>query len=285
MRPSRRIEDWYRSSGAMQFRISPVQVNAWIEQVEARHLPARSSAAERRKFRKRLHLDDLVLARACALGHEAAWEQLWQRCQPRLRSAARALTHDAARAEDLADSLLGSLFASPESIGHERSKLLAYSGLGSLDAWLCTLLAQAHINLWRRERRQVSLEECGSLQALVAPAPRDWLADSTSLHTALDVALARVLAAVAASARLLLCLYFLDGHTLAEVASLLCVHESTVSRRLDRLLHQLRRQIRRELATMGLRPAAADAALRTDPRWLQIDLQRSLHAPEGPRAR
>ncbi|MGH9485205.1 MAG: sigma-70 family RNA polymerase sigma factor, partial [Terriglobales bacterium] len=63
------------------------------------------------------------------------------------------------------------------------------------------------------------------------------------------------------------------------------VHESTVSRRLDRLLHQLRRQIRRELATMGLRPAAADAALRTDPRWLQIDLQRSLHAPEGPRAR
>lgn len=277
--------DWYRTSGAARFRIGPVQANAWIEQVEERHLPARSSAAERQRFRKRLHLADLMLARACALGEVAAWEELWQRCQPRLRAAARTLTHNSERAEELADNLLTDLYA-PQPGAGRRSKLMAYSGLGSLDGWLCTLLAQAHVNTWRRERRQVALEDCAGLQAALVAPRSDWPASSPAARNAVDVALARVLRAAAASARLLLCVYFLDGRTLAEIAALLHVHESTVSRRLERVLRQLRRQMRRELAGLGLRPAAAEAALHIDPRWLQIDVSRALRAQpqEGPHA-
>ncbi|TAN24004.1 MAG: sigma-70 family RNA polymerase sigma factor [Acidobacteria bacterium] len=278
-------QDWYSASGAERFRIGPVQANAWIEQVEERHLPPRSSAAERQRFRKRLHLADLMLARTCALGEEAAWEELWRRCQPRLRAAARTLTHNAERADELADNLLTDLYAPQEGDGRHRSKLFAYSGLGSLDAWLCTLLAQAHVNAWRRERRQVALEDCAGLQALLVAPHSGWPASSPAARNAVDVALARVLRAAAAPARLLLCLYFLDSRTLAEIAAVLRVHESTVSRRLDRVLRQLRRQMRRELAGLGLRPAAAEAALHIDPRWLQIDVSRSLRAQpqEGPR--
>ncbi|MGH9466441.1 MAG: RNA polymerase sigma factor [Terriglobales bacterium] len=266
-------------------------IRTWIAEVEQRHLAARTTAVERGAFRRRLHRDDLILARACARGVEAAWEELWQRYQPRLRAAARLLTHDAARAEELADTLLTGLYA-PRATEPAAAapKLLSYSGLGSLEAWLCTLLAQANIDAWRRERRQlplrVPLEECGDLQAALAVAPPETPAASGRERACLDLALARVLEAASAPARLLLSMYFLDGRTLADIGVLLRVHESTVSRRLDRLLHHLRRQTRGQLRALGLRPDATEAALRTDPRWLLIDVRRSLRAQpqEGPHA-
>ncbi|MGH9476440.1 MAG: RNA polymerase sigma factor [Terriglobales bacterium] len=267
---------------AAQFGVSPVQARRWLHEVEARHLPAGASARARRQFRQRLHVDDLILARACAEGCEAAWEQLWRRAQPRLRAAAHALTHDCTRAHELADSLLGDLFAA----GAANSKLRSYSGLGSLEAWLCTLLAQAHVNRWRQERKQVSLEECGTLQFLLVPPQFDEPAASSAERTCLELALAHVLARLLAPVRLLLCLYFLDGRTLAEIAVVVRVHESTVSRRLAHALVQLRRDTRRELRALGLRPTATEAVLRTDPRWLRLDVRHALRAQpqEGPHA-
>lgn len=275
---TRRSEAWYRASGAAQYGMSMERARQWLEEVEARQLPAGAGAKARRQFRERLHVADLMLARACTAGSEAAWEALWRRAQPRLRQAARALTHDAAGGEELADSLLSDLFGS----GEGTSKLHGYSGLGSLEAWLCTLLAQAHVNRWRRARRQIPLEECGPLQALVV-APENEEETSGDERTCLEQALARVLRGVLAPVRLLLCLYFLDGRTMAEIALLLRVHESTVSRRLERALRQLRRSTRRELGRQGVRPAATDALLRSDPRWLRVDVRQALRAQEGPR--
>jgi len=272
---------WYAASQAALYGIPPEQAEQFLHEVEARYLPPRPAARQRAQFRQRLHLEELMLARACAQGHELAWEEFWRRYPQRLRASARSLTHDSARAEELADGLIGDLFGLATRDGARVSKLSSYMGLGSLEAWLFTLLAQAHVNLWRQQRRQVSLEECDPLRTLLVPPNQEQPAAPAALRRSLEAALAATLAAVDAPVRLLLSLYFLDGQTLAQIATLLRVHESTVSRRLDRALGQLRRQTRRELGRQGLRPAATDAAMHLDPRWLRVDVRRSLQTQPG----
>ncbi|MGH9480525.1 MAG: RNA polymerase sigma factor [Terriglobales bacterium] len=273
------------------YGIGPAESEAILTEVEARYLPADASAARRRQFRAGLHLEELLLARACALGRDAAWEAFWRRYQTRLRTAARALTHEASRAEELADGLFGELFGLRTRGGERLSKLNGYMGLGSLEGWLCTLLAQAHVDRWRRERRQVSLEECAPLHTLLVPPNQQLPAAPMALRRQVATALACTLAALDAPARLLLSLHFLDGQSLAQIGALLRIHPSTVSRRLDRVLSQLRKQTRRELGRLGLRPAATDAAMHLDPRWIHLDLRQSLQVslpaagsgPEGAR--
>lgn len=274
------LPGWYTSSQAERYGLSLPQAEAILREVEARYLPAPAGSRQRVQFRQHLHLEELMLARACAAGHDTAWEEFWRRYRARLRASARALTHDESRAAELADGLIGDLFGLTTRDGARVSKLATFMGLGSLEAWCATLLAQSHINHWRQERRQVSLEECDPLRTLLVP-PNQEAAAPAQLQRSLELALATILAGVAAPVRLLLSLYFLDGQTLAQIGALLQVHESTISRRLERALTSLRRQTRRELARQGLRPDATDAAMHLDPRWLRVDVRASLQAHPG----
>ncbi len=274
---------WYSESEAERFGISAADAERILADVEQRYLPADAGAGERGRFRAKLRLAELMLARACARGDGAAWEEFWARYHARLRQAARALTRETARAEELADGLLGDLFGLHTRDGARVSKLDSYMGLGSLEGWLCALLAQAHVDQWRRQRRQVSLEACDGLRTLVTPANQEAQAAAAAARGLLEPALERALARADASARLLLCLYFLDGRNLAQIGALLQVHESTVSRRLDRAIAGLRRQTRRELVRHGVRPAATEEAMRVDPRWLRLDLRRSLAVAPVPK--
>lgn len=285
------IPDASPAFAATAWDISPQQTEAWLQEIESRHLPEGASRRERQRFRRQLHLDDLMLARACALGRESAWEQLWATYQPRLRTAALRLTHHADGARDLADNLLGDLFGLRSGGQASASKLLSYHGLGSLEAWLCTLLAQAHVNQWRRQRHQVpldvELEQSGRIRALLV-APNQEAAAAEADCRPLEAALTAALASLKPEMRLLLSLYFLDGHTLREIALLQRVHESTISRRLQSQLRRLRREVSRQLERLGLRPAAREAVLRSaagmEPGWLHLDVRASLRATRAPRS-
>lgn len=268
---------------AERFGLDAAAAEAIVRQVEAQYLGPHSSASARRKFRQTLHLEDLLLARACAAGVEAAWETFCGRIQPQLRRAALAITHDPSRAQDLADSLLADLFGMQVRDGQRVSKLNSFTGIGSLEGWLIALLARAHVDTWRRERRTISLEAsleaAGALHARVAPA-----ALASAAQPQLEAALETVLGKVDETARLLLSLYFLDGKTLAEIGNLLQVHESTVSRRLNRVLVQVRRATRREMGRRGLAPAAWEETAELDPRLLQVDVRKALGVAAAPSA-
>jgi RNA polymerase sigma-70 factor (ECF subfamily) len=77
--------------------------------------------------------------------------------------------------------------------------------------------------------------------------------------------------------------YYLDGRTLAEIARMLGVHESTISRKIDKLAKSLRKQIVAALTRRGLSRRQAEEALEVDVRDLQVDIRRSL-AQESPTA-
>ena len=221
-----------------------------------------------------LRLDDLVLARACAAGNERAWEHfIAQHRQPLIR-AAIAITGSETLGRDLADQLYGELFGLNTSEGERRCPLLSYRGRGSLMGWLRTTLAQRHVDHYRRSRRLQPLEDSmDEVDALRADAPPQSLEGELSQ---LQEAIEQALRERDTEERFLLSAYYLDGQTLLQMARVLCVHEATVSRKLRRATEGIRKQVLKNLQRNGLSRRAAEEALGTDPRDLEVNLKKLL---------
>ena len=75
---------------------------------------------------------------------------------------------------------------------------------------------------------------------------------------------------------MVLAAYFLDGRTLAEIARLLGVHESTISRKVDKLAKSLRKKILANMVQQGMGRRQAAEALEVDVRDVSLDIRRSL---------
>ncbi len=74
----------------------------------------------------------------------------------------------------------------------------------------------------------------------------------------------------------MLAAYYLDGRTLAEIARLLGVHESTISRKLDKLAKGLRKQIVAALLGTGMSRRQAEEAMEIDVRDLTVNIGKHL---------
>jgi RNA polymerase sigma-70 factor (ECF subfamily) len=262
----------YARSGAATYSISVEQLAAILEEIQHKYCPEASSS-EALQFCTGLRLEELVLARACAAGDERAWEAFINRYRQKLHGMALHITRDGAHAADLADSLFADLYGMGARDGVRHSKLIFYTGRGSLEGWLRTVMAQEFINRYRKTKRSVSLEEQeeeGAQFAAPDPAP------ACSSDPRLDAATDQALAELSSEDRFLLAAYYLDGRTLAEIARVLGLHESSVSRRLDRVSTSLRKKILACLRDRGMSYAQATEALETDVRDLQVDLRSRL---------
>jgi RNA polymerase sigma-70 factor, ECF subfamily len=231
------------------------------------------SEAEARSLFLNLRIDELALARACVAGDNSAWEVFLTRYREKLYLSALRIAREDSAARELADSLYADLYGTTTRDGERVSKLASYTGRGSLEGWLRTVLAQEYVNRYRRTKRLVSLEEESEdgVQFRAPEAEPVPVADNR-LARATDA----VLAGLPAEDRMVLSAYYLDGRTLAEIARMLGVHESTISRKLDKLAKLLRKQILSGLTQQGMSRRQAEEALETDVRDLQIDIRRSL---------
>ncbi len=283
------IEDLCQRAGAERYGISLGEFGAILRQVASRYgRPAFNSRRtsltdsevadfwlERQRF-----LPDLALATGCARGSNAAWEEFIARFRPQLHRTALALTHEESSARELAESVYSELYGLPKADGHRVSKLDYYAGLGSLDGWLKAVLAQEYTNQRRRWKREVSLEEedkKGTPLRERLPAPEPAAGTEPLLVASVD----KVLSQVQASQRFILTCYFLEGWTLAQIAQAVRVHESTISRRLERTILELRDLILTDLQRQGLSSGEASEALQADVRDLAVDVRARLK-PAGP---
>jgi RNA polymerase sigma-70 factor, ECF subfamily len=233
-----------------------------------------ADAAQRAAFFRSLRLADAALAHSCALGREVAWQRFLSLYRDALTQAAIAVTGSATLGHDLADSLYSELYGLREVDGQRRSPLASYSGRGSLLGWLRTTLAQRHVDHHRRTRRETQLDE---LDAPAPPAPVTPVpAELAHLHQALT----RTFQALPAEDRFLLSSYFLDRQTLLQIARMLHVHEATISRRLKRLVANLHKRLLDNLKSSGLSKRAAEEALGTDPRDIEINLRSLLQTSQ-----
>ena len=242
-----------------------------------------SSASDRelRSLFLSLRLDELALARACAAGHNSAWEVFLTRFREKLYQSALRIAREDSAARELADTLYADLYGTNLRDGQRVSKLASYTGRGSLEGWLRTVLAQEYVNRYRRTKRLVSLEE-ESEEGMQFPSsePQAAVHADARLTQATDEALALL----PAEDRTILAAYYLDGRTLAEIARMLRVHESTISRKVDKLAKSLRKQILAGLTRRGMSRRQAEEALEIDVRDLQVDIRRSLTQDSAPAA-
>jgi RNA polymerase sigma-70 factor (ECF subfamily) len=264
------LAELFAKSSAQRFGLSFQDFAAILREVRDRYLPLDATRAEIAEFHCSLRVEELVLARGCACGNELAWDCFLHQYRQRLYDAAAAIAKEEPVARELADGLYADLFGLRQvSDGRRISKLATYTGRGSLEGWLRTVLAQEYVNRFRRQRRLVSFDEKSDAgeqfeAKSVTAAPVD-----SRLEQAVDAALLELLP----EERLLLASWYLDGRTLAQIARMLGVHESTISRRIDKITVSLRKRIGRGLRDRGMSARAAEEAMQVDVRDLFVDVR------------
>jgi RNA polymerase sigma-70 factor (ECF subfamily) len=263
----------YCRSGAQKFGMAEPEFAAVLAGIGAKYLDADAAGSRVIDFFHGLHLEELALSRACVAGSEFAWEVFLTRYREKLYDAARAVTREDASARELADSLYADLYGANTRDGQRSSKLLYYSGRGSLEGFLRVTLAQEHVNNIRRQQRTVSLDEKleGGEQFSAADSQPQIAADPR-LSQAADEALA----SLTPEESFILASYHLDGRTLAEIARTLGVHESTISRRLEKITGGVRKKILACLKRGGMSAIQAEEALAADVRDVSIDVRARL---------
>jgi RNA polymerase sigma-70 factor, ECF subfamily len=267
----------YPQCGAADYGMGCDELARILAQVVQKYLEPGASTAVR-EFCLSLKIQELVLARACAAGSERAWEVFMARYREKLYDVGLHITREESAARELADSLYAELYGTSTRDGVRVSKLNFYTGRGSMEGWLRTVMAQEHVNRYRRQKRTVSLDEEAEEGAQFAEPER---AETPALDPRLEAATDEAIAALPAEDRFVLAGYYLDGRTLAEVARMLSVHESTISRKLDKLAKSLRKQILIGLGRRGMSRRQAEEALAADVRDFTLNLRDRL-AQESP---
>jgi RNA polymerase sigma-70 factor, ECF subfamily len=254
-------------SGAGKFGLSCEQLANVLAEIAQKY---GTDPAQVRELCFSLKVEELVLARACANGNERAWETFMVRYRERLYEIGLQIAREESAARELADSLYADLYGTVSREGQRVSKLASYTGRGSLEGWLRTVMAQEHVNRYRRQKRTVSLDEesDGGMQfATAAPEP------TSNVDPRLESATDEALTALSAEERFILAAYYLDGRTLAEIARMLSVHESTISRKVDKLAKSLRKQILAAMGRRGMSRRQAEEALEVDVRDLTLNIR------------
>jgi RNA polymerase sigma-70 factor, ECF subfamily len=277
--PDKLGEELWRAAGAEQVEVSRVEFAEVLETVGARDnfgVDPEKQADERQReiFWRGLHLEELAIARGCALGRESAWQRFFAQYREHLTRAAVEMTGSEALGEELASALYSELFGLTERENKRWSPLLRYSGRGSLMGWLRAILAQRRVDQYRKIGRETELGEIEPAAAVSEQPALERLED-------LRLAIKMTLSEASAEERFLLSAYYLDQHTLQEISSVLRVHVATISRKLNRATERLRKQLLRTLKARGLSRRAAEETLGTDPRDVDINLRKLLQKSEG----
>jgi RNA polymerase sigma-70 factor (ECF subfamily) len=266
---SRAIAARYTDSGATRYGISADQFLRFVTRVVTKYA-ADALESEQLRLLEKLSIEELVLARACSAGNETAWDVFLNRFRASLYESAYRIAGNDATGREIADELYAELYGLPNRDGCRVSKLDYYMGRGSLAGWLRTVLAQHHIDRCRSHAKTVSLEEqIEGGASFTAPDENPFPVSDPRLAAAFH----RTLDELPPEDRFLLASYYLDQRTLADLARTFHVHESTMSRRLDRIATQLHKSVVRNLRSSGLSARQCDELLDDlDVRDLNLDL-------------
>jgi RNA polymerase sigma-70 factor, ECF subfamily len=252
---ARRAEHLYQKADAGRWKIPAEVLSSALERSAEKAFAGRSpSAAELDRYFDALHLPDLALACACAIGRDEAWDHFVREFRPGMYRAANAIDASGG-ARDIADALYAELFGLKERDGVRQSVFRYFHGRSSLATWLRSLIAQRHIDRHRETRRLEPLPEDSSPASIRSEAKADH-PERDRFVTAMRVALSAAIAALVPRDRLRLACYYAQEMTLAQIGKLTREHEATVSRQLAKTRRAIRGEVERRLKTdRGFSPA------------------------------
>ena len=214
------------------------------------------------RYYSSLHLADLALACACAMGREDAWDHFVSELRPGMFRAADAIDAGGG-AREIAQALYAELFGLKEKDGVRQSVLRYFHGRSSLATWLRSLIAQRFVDRHREISRLEPLPDEGSSAPLGARVS-DPDPDRARFVAAMRAVLAAALAALAPRDRLRLACYYAQEMTLAEIGTITREHEATVSRALSKTRKAVREDVERRLRDdRGFSKAEIDECFRS----------------------
>jgi RNA polymerase sigma-70 factor len=245
------VDELYRRANAGRWQLSRDDFAGALEAGLAKAFAAGApSARDVQRYLGSLRLEDLALARACAAGHEAAWDHFVLEYRPILYRAADALDPTGG-ARELADSLYADLFGLDSDPANARRSLFRYfHGRSSLATWLRAVLAQRLVDRARTHARTAPLPDGEA----AAPVQHASDLDRDRYLAMTYGAFQDAMATLDPRERLRLRYYYVQGLTLAETGRLLKEHEASVSRHLSAARRALRTEVERRLSEAGLGP-------------------------------
>ncbi len=232
------IERAFRRANAERWQVPPAVFS------NALTAGAAKAQADLDKHIATLHLEDLALACACALGHDAAWDHFVLEYRPILYRAADSIDRTGG-AREFADALYAELFGLKDRDGQRQSLFRYFHGRSSLGTWLRAILTQRYVDHVRANRRLEALPE----EEPPAPAPErgPQEADDRRFRAAMRRSLTEAVAELEPRDRLRLGCYYSQEMTLAQIGRLTKEHEATVSRQLAKTRRAIRDAVEQRL--------------------------------------
>jgi RNA polymerase sigma-70 factor, ECF subfamily len=224
-----------------------------------------------------LHATDLYLA--CAAGRSApnATELFVLNVLEPVGSAVHAIDGDPALLDDVRQRLLERLLLA----GEGPPRILRYRGRSSLATWVGVAAQLVALDLLRAEGSRRRLAERAGADPLPLELDPELQYFKARYREDFKAALTVALAALPQRERTVVRLHTVAGLTMAKIASLLGVDESTVSRWIQRAREVILAQTQRELeARLGIRVAELPSLARLVTSQLDISVARLLGGEE-----
>jgi RNA polymerase sigma factor (sigma-70 family) len=243
---ARRAQRLYEKADAGRWKVPNEVLSNALERSAEKAFAARTpSEAELDRYFDALHVSDLALACACAMGREDAWDHFVREFRPGMYRAADAIDPSGG-AREVAEALYAELFGLKERDGIRQSVFRYFHGRSSLSTWLRSLIAQRHVDRHRETRRLEPLPEDSS-PTPIRSATKAEHPERDRFVAAMHAVLAAAIAALAPRDRLRLACYYAQEMTLAQIARLTREHEATVSRQLAKTRRAIREDVERRL--------------------------------------
>ena len=231
-----------------------------LTDISNHHLPSPTTPAAVVAFLTSLHTIDLYLAVACGQQSETAWLRFSRLYREYLRDVTRRVCSLRSLADEIADAAMGHVCL-PDASG--RSRIAAFDGRSSLGFWLAVIVKRLAIRERQRQcnraegltehldlvdRQSVERMEAHVRRARYQGLIRDCLAEMASGLSEREL--------------LILRLRYQRGLKASEIAGLLEVHRSSVTRQLERTHARLKEAFLAGLAAQQpLSPAAVEECL------------------------
>lgn len=228
----------YSSHGRLDLPLQDFEKR--LSQVVNKHLGPEASAALSIDFIKTLHTTDLYLGFACARGSEAAWERLTVMYGAYIRTLAAFVTLGSNTASEVADNVLVDLFL-PGPLG--QSRIASYEGRSSLATWLRVVVSHHAANERQRFRNNMGSMNIPDIADESAPSRMDASLRASRYGRIIGDSLRYSCKCLTNRERLILLLRYEEELNLGQIARLLGVHQSTITRQLERACKRLREEV------------------------------------------
>jgi RNA polymerase sigma-70 factor len=238
--------------------LTPSEFVAYVSMIACKYLGVSPPDTAAIEFLKKLYMRDLYLVCGCDHENGRAWQVLDTSYRKFVTDLVRFCYRNGTDAEEVADSVLVSLYLHDRS-GHHR--ISSYDGRSSLGTWLRVIVINRAINEKQSGRMVITGTIPDIPDDLALPNIELALRAGRYTHLLRD-SLTCAFKELSARERLMLFWRYEENRQLGEIARLLGVHQSNVTRQLIKVQDRLRSHVTAILAAKhGLSDSAIQECL------------------------